>query len=390
LVQIDQIVARVRDVVAKPGSVLLHVPLFAGNESKYVQQCIETGWVSSAGAFVTQFEQKLCEFTGSRYAVACVNGTAALHMALLLAAVQPGDEVLMPSLTFVATANAASYCGAIPHFCDVEPKTLGMDPDRMHRHLTQIATVRDGACFNAQTNRRIAAIVPMHTFGHPAPMDALQRVAGKWNLTIVEDAAESLGSFYHDKHTGTFGKLNVLSFNGNKTITTGAGGAILTDDADLAARAKHLTTTAKTPHAFEYVHDAIGYNYRLPNINAAMGVGQLEMLDEILRRKRRLAMRYMEMMRDVPGVKVFTEPAQCRSNYWLNTLILDKPDIGLRDQLLAALNEAGLQSRPIWRPMHQLAMFKDCPRMSLDVTEDLARRTVNVPSSPGIIGSEAA
>lgn len=387
---IDQIVARVRDVVAKPGEVLLHMPLFAGNESKYVQQCIETGWVSSAGAFVTQFEQKLCAITGSRYAVATVNGTAALHMALMLAGVERDTEVLMPSLTFVATANAASYCGAIPHFCDVESKTLGVDSYRLDEHLSQIAKVRDGVCFNTNTSRRIAAIVPMHTFGHPVNIDALVEVAAKWNIPIVEDAAESLGSFYHNKHTGTFGKLNVLSFNGNKTITTGAGGAILTDDASLAARAKHLTTTAKEPHPFEYVHDAIGYNYRLPNLNAAMGVAQLEKLDDILRRKRRLALRYIEMMRDIPGVKVFTEPTDCRSNYWLNTLILDKADMAVRDQLLTALNAAGLQSRPIWRPMHQLAMFKECPAMSLHVTEGIAQRAVNVPSSPGLVGGDNA
>ena len=390
MVQIDQIVARVRDVVGKPGDVLLHVPLFAGNESQYVQQCIDTGWVSSAGAFVTQFEQKLCAFTGSRYAVACVNGTAALHMALMLAGVEPDTEVLMPSLTFVATANAVSYCGATPHFCDIESRTLGIDSYRLEEHLSQIVKVREGVPFNTHTGRRLAAIVPMHTFGHPVNMDALMEVATRWNIPIVEDAAESLGSFYHDRHTGTFGKLNVLSFNGNKTITTGAGGAILTDDAGLAARAKHLTTTAKESHAFEYVHDAIGYNYRLPNINAAMGVAQLENLPEIIRRKRRLALRYIEMMRDVPGVKVFTEPNDCRSNYWLNTLILAEGDMAIRNELLTALNSAGLQSRPIWRPMHQLAMFKSSPAMSLHVTENIASRTVNVPSSPGLIAGDSA
>jgi perosamine synthetase len=386
---VGQIVDRVHVVVGDQ-PVLLHQPLFAGNESRYVQQCIDTGWVSSAGSFVTQLEQRLCQFTGARHAIAVVNGTAALHIALMLAGVERDSEVLMPSLTFVATANAAAYSGAVPHFCDVSLRTLGIDAGRLDDHLTLIAELRPDGCINHRSGRRIAAVVPMHTFGHPVNLKNLLEVAGKWRIPVVEDAAESLGSYYHNRHTGTFGLLGILSFNGNKTITTGAGGAILTDDDALAARARHLTTTAKVPHTWEYVHDVVGYNYRMPNLNAALGCAQLEKLPELLDRKRRLAHAYAQAISGVPGVSVFVEPPDCRSNYWLNALVLDRADLPLRDQLLAALNAADLQSRPIWRPMHQLAMYRDCPRMDLSTTEDLAARIVNIPSSPGLVKAAGA
>lgn len=383
---IGRIIDRVRSVAgASPGPVLLHQPLFEGNESRYVQECIETGWVSSAGNFVTQFERQLCELAGSRHAIAVVNGTAALHIALMLAGVESGDEVLMPSLTFVATANAVAYCAAIPHFCDVSSKTLGIDPGKLDEYLQTIGEVRGDDCRNRQTGRKIAAIVPMHTFGHPVEMNELMEVAKRWRIPIVEDAAESLGSYYGGKHTGVFGRLGILSFNGNKIVTTGGGGAILTDDDELAAKARHITTTAKIPHPWEYVHDVTGYNYRMPNLNATLGCAQLERLPDFLDRKRRLAQRYMDAFADMQDVKVFVEPPGCRSNYWLNTLILSEADIRLRDRLLFELNEAKLQSRPAWRPMHQLSMYKDCPRMDLSQTEDLAMRIVNVPSSAGLV-----
>ena len=390
-VQIERIVRQVREVVGgQSAPVLLHQPLLGANEGKYVQQCIDTGWVSSAGQFVNDFERKLCEVTGSKYAVAVINGTAALHVALMLAGVERDTEVLMPSLTFVATANAAAYCGATPHFCEVSTTTLGIDPARLAEHLHGVAERRGERCFNRHTGRRISAVVPMHAFGHPVELNTLLDVARRWGIPVVEDAAESLGSFYREQHTGTFGLLGVLSFNGNKIVSTGAGGAILTDDENLAQRARHLTTTAKIPHPFEYVHDEVGFNYRMPNLNAALGCAQLERLDEFVHRKRRLARRYQEAFVDVERVRVLTEPAGARSNYWLNALVLDQPDIKLRDELLAALNQAKLQSRPVWRPMHQLAMYRDCPRTDLSLTETLAARIVNVPSSAGLVSAEGS
>lgn len=388
MVDVEAVVAAVRSVVGDRGDdlVLLHGPTLGGNAWDYVKECIDTGWVSSAGAYVTRFEKMLAEFTGARHAVAVVNGTAALHVALLLAGVTRDSEVLIPSLTFVATANAVAYCGAVAHFCDVEKRTLGIDSQRLGAHLQEVAQLRDGECWNRRTGRRIAAIVPMHTFGHPVDLEGLAAVAQRWGLPIVEDAAESLGSYYRGKHTGTFGRLGILSFNGNKIVTTGGGGAILTDDDELAGRARHITTTAKLPHAWEFVHDVTGFNYRMPNLNAALGCAQLEQLPEFLTNKRRLAERYAEAMAGIEGVSVFREPEGSKSNYWLNAILLDKPDLATRDRLLGALNAAKLQSRPIWTPMHRLAMYCECPRMELDVTEQLAQRVVNVPSSAGLGG----
>jgi perosamine synthetase len=379
---VQQIVEAVASVVGPhEGMVPLHAPDLAGNAWDYVKQCIDTGWISSAGAFVSRFEQDVASYTGARHAVAVVNGTAALHIALLLAGVGRGDEVLMPSLTFVATANAASYCGATPHFVDVSQRTLGLDPQALQTRLDDIAERRDGAVVNRGTGNVIAAIVPMHTFGHPVDLDGVLAVAQRWGLPVVEDAAESLGSFYRGKHTGTFGKLGTLSFNGNKILSTGGGGMILTDDEALADRARHLTTTAKVPHAWDYVHDAVGYNYRMPNINAALGVAQLEQIDDRLASKRRLAQRYADAMSTVPGVTMATEPKDCRSNHWLNAIMLDENRAQQRDPLLAALNEAGLQSRPIWRPMHELPMCRQSPKGDLEATVQLSQSVINVPSS---------
>ncbi len=387
--QIEQVVQCVRTVVGQTyRDVLLHQPLFAGNESRYVQQCIDTGWVSSAGSFVTEFERQLCHLTGAAHVIAVVNGTAALHVALLLAGVERDSEVLMPSLTFVATANSAAYCGAVPHFCDVSRLTLGLDPKRLAEHLDTVVERRESGCFNRLTGRRISAVVPMHTFGHPVELTELMELAQRWQIPVIEDAAESLGSYYRNKHTGTFGLLGVLSFNGNKIVSTGAGGAILTNDPTLASRARHITTTAKVPHPWEYVHDEVGFNYRMPNLNAALGCAQLERLSGFVDRKRRLAKKYQDAFAGFDGVSVFAEPPDCQSNYWLNALLLNEPDLVLRDQLLEALNEAKLQSRPIWKPMHQLPMYRNCPRMDLGVTENLAQRIVNVPSSAGLMSSD--
>lgn len=358
----------------------LHEPTFNETEIEYVTDCVKTGWVSSVGAYVTKFEEELAKFVGVKRAVAVVNGTAALHIALKVAGVEADDEVLMPSLTFIATANAVSYCGAIPHFIDVHEETLGVDPFKLDAYLSEISEVRNGQLFNKQTNRRIKALVPMHTFGHAVHLDELLVLAEKYHLVLVEDAAESLGTYYKGKHTGSFGKVNAMSFNGNKIITTGGGGAILTDDEALADYAKHLTTTAKVPHKWEYVHDEIGYNYRMPNINAALGCAQLEKMPQFLAQKKQLAVKYDELLQGVDGVRLFKQPVHSDSNYWLQTLILDESVE--RDEVLAFLNEQGVMSRPIWQPMHELVMFEGCPKMDLVVTNSLKMRIVNVPSTP--------
>lgn len=368
----------------------LHEPEFAGNEWAYVKDCLDTGWVSTAGKYVERFEALLCEITGARHAIATVNGTAALHAGLLVAGVEAGDEVVVPALTFVATANAVAHCGAIPHFTDVDMPTLGLDAERLQRHLSRIAKRTDNGWRNGETGRRIGGIVCMHTFGHPSDLDGLANVAAEFDLPLIEDAAESLGSYYKERHTGTFGQLGVLSFNGNKTVTTGGGGAILTNDDNLATTARHLTTTAKLPHAWAFEHDQVGYNYRLPNINAALGCAQLEQLPDFVARKRRLAQRYQEAYATVAGVSSIREPAGSRSNYWLNALLLDVDDVALRDATLAACHDNGIGARPAWTPMHQLPMYRDAPRDDLPVTESLCRRLINLPSSPKLarLGSD--
>lgn len=358
----------------------LHEPTFDEKEIEYVTECIKTGWVSSVGSYVTRFEEELAKFVGAKRAVAVVNGTAALHIALKIVGVQENDEVLMPSLTFVATANAASYLGAIPHFVDVSYETLGMDPIKLNKHLEEIGVLRNGQLYNKQTGRRIAAVVPMHTFGHPVDLDGLLEVCDKFNLVLVEDAAESLGSYYKGKHTGTFGKVAVFSFNGNKIVTTGGGGAIVTNDDQLADYAKHLTTTAKIPHRWEYVHDEIGYNYRMPNINAALGCAQLEKIKVFLRKKKVLTEKYEQLICNLEGVQLFKQPLNSESNYWLQTLILE--DSLNRNKVLSFLNDNGVMSRPIWQPLHELKMYKNNPMMEMNTTMQLKQKIVNIPSAP--------
>jgi perosamine synthetase len=367
----------------------LHEPRFDGNEVRYLQECINSTFVSSVGPFVNRIEDELCAFTGARHAVAVVNGTAALHIALLLADVRPGDEVLVPALTFVATANAVAYCQAVPHFVDSEERTLGIDPIALRNYLSANTVIKDGVCVNRASGRVIRVLLPMHTFGHPADMEALLVVASDFHLIVVEDSAESLGRFIGKRHTGTFGLLGTLSFNGNKTITTGGGGAILTDDANLAAKAKHLTTTGKLAHRWEYTHDSVAYNYRMPNLNAALGVAQLEQLPGFLSQKRALFDAYSSAFAGVHGAKLVQEPRSCTSNYWLQTLLLDRPDAAVRDALLEATNAAGLMTRPAWTLMHHLPMFHDMPRAPLPVAESLALRLINIPSSAGLVGASA-
>ncbi len=380
----QEIVQAIQSVVGA-GPVTLHEPRFSGNEWVYLKECLDSTFVSSVGKFVDRFEDELAAFTGAKRAVAVVNGTAALHVSLLLAGVEAGDEVLLPALTFIATANAVSYCQATPHFLDSEERSLGMDAYALRDYLSGTTEMRDGQCINRSTGRVIRAMVPMHTFGHPVDIDALLAVAHDFRLQLIEDAAESLGSTVGGRHTGTFGLMGTLSFNGNKTITTGGGGAILTNDLELGARAKHLTTTAKVPHRWNFLHDEVGYNYRLPNLNAALGCAQLEQLPGFLVEKRRLFDSYQSAFAEVEGVHLVAEPTGCHSNYWLQTLLLDDSLADQRDAVLTATNDAGLMTRPVWALMNRLSMYRNAPKAPLPVSESLERRLINIPSSSGLL-----
>jgi perosamine synthetase len=379
----DEIVNAIRNSI-KIEKAPLHEPSFGGNERKYVLECLESNFVSSVGKHVGRFEDDLANFTGAKHVVAVINGTEALHVALLLAGVEEGDEVLIPSLTFVGTANAVKYCGAIPHFVDSNENTLGLDPEALRDWIKATTEVRSGICFNRTTGRRISTMIPVHIFGHPCDLEGLINVGNDFGIKIVEDAAESLGSTFHGRHTGTYGILGALSFNGNKIITTGGGGAILTDDIDLARHAKHLTTTAKIQHTWEYIHDEVGFNYRMPSINASLGCAQLEQLPDLLDSKRRLFKRYCESFKNVGQVKLVEEPEGCRSNYWLQAIILDEPVAKLRDNILKATNNAGQMTRPVWNLIHTLTPYHECPRAPLPVAESIARRIINLPSSAGL------
>lgn len=379
---IENILKAIKPIVLrKKIFVALHEPYFACNEWAYVKDCLDSGWVSSAGGYVDKFEQMLAEFTGVKYTVAVVNGTAALHICLILADVKQGDEVLVPTLTFVATANAINYCGAVPHFVDSAFDTLGINPGKLADYLKEIAELREGRCYNRLTGHRIRAMVPMHTFGNPVNLEPLLEICRRYRLILVEDAAEALGSYYNGKHVGNFGLLAALSFNGNKIITTGGGGAILTNDESLGKMAKHLTTTAKVPHKWAFYHNAVGYNYRLPNINAALGCAQLEQLPGFIRKKRALSERYRKVFSGVEGVSFFKEPRFARSNYWLNVLLLDEDYSGEKDKLLEQTNAMGIMTRPAWTLMHKLAIYQDCPKMDLSAAESIERRLINIPSS---------
>jgi len=374
------VVDAIRQVVG-PGPVALHEPCFGGNEWAYLKECLDSTFVSSVGKFVDRFEADLAVFTGVKHAVAVVNGTAALHVSLLLAGVRPQDEVLVPGLSFIATANAVSYCGATPHFADSEEATLGLNSRALREYLSGITEFHNGQCVNRATGRVIRALIPMHTFGHPVDIEGLLAVAHDFRLVLVEDAAESLGSTIQGRHTGTFGLMGTLSFNGNKTITTGGGGAILTNDTALARHAKHLTTTAKVPHRWAFRHDEVGFNYRLPNINAALGCAQLEILPGLINAKRHLFERYQAAFAGLQSVRIFAEPMACRSNYWLQTLLLDETAAGARDGILGATNDVGLMTRPAWTLMHRLEPYCGCPKMDLSGAESIERRLINLPSS---------
>ena len=364
--------------------VALHEPTFEGNEWAYLKECLDSTYVSSVGKFVDRFEDELSSYTGAKYAISVVNGTAALQIALKLAGVKAGDEVLIPALTFVATANAVTYCNATPHFIDSEEQTLGVDAAKLREYLLSNTSQQSGYCVNRNTGNVIRALVPMHTFGHPSDLENLLSIVHDFNIALVEDAAESLGSYYKGRHTGTFGLLGTLSFNGNKTITTGGGGAILTNNADLARHAKHLTTTAKLSHAWEFRHDEIGYNYRMPNINAALGCAQLEQLPGKVESKRNLFKKYQQAFADIEGIRLFSEPKNCYSNYWLQTLLLDENLAKERDSVLDATNSVGITTRPAWALLNELAPFKNFPTANLATAQSLARRIISIPSSPGL------
>jgi perosamine synthetase len=368
----------VRGIYKSNEFIALHEPSFNGNEKKYLNECIDSTFVSSVGKFVDEFEKKFACFTGTNYAVAVSNGTAALHISLLMADVQSNDEVITQPLTFVATCNAISYCGAVPVFVDVEKNTLGLSSVALEVFLKENTSIKDNQCINDKTGRVIKACVPMHTFGHPCEIDEIKNICEKHFIFLIEDATESVGSFYKDKHTGTFGKLGTVSFNGNKIITSGGGGCIVTNDEALAKRAKHLTTTAKVPHKWEFNHDQVGYNYRMPNINASLLVAQLENLDKVLIKKRHLAGLYEDYFKRT-NFDFVKEPINCKSNYWLNAVILK--DRRERDKLLLETNEVGVMTRPIWMLMNKLPMYKDSQCGNLTNSYWLEDRVVNLPSS---------
>jgi len=387
----------IRSLYPGKETIPLHEPYFGGNEKKYVLDCIETNYVSSVGKYVDKFEEMISDFTGAKYAIATVNGTAALHIALKLAGVQPGDLVITQPLTFVATCNAITYCGAEPVFVDIDSDTLGMSSDSLESWLYTNTIIEDNVCYlkdvhnlhELQYNNnkfveirgptRISACVPMHTFGHPCKIDRIVDICNHYHIPVVEDAAESIGSYYKGKHTGTYGKLGILSFNGNKTITTGGGGMILTDDDELGPLAKHITTTAKKPHRWKFEHDMIGYNYRLPNINAALGCAQMEELPEILQNKRETARKYQEFFNKIDDIEFIQEPSDSISNYWLNAILLT--DEEERDKFLDYAYSQKVMCRPAWTLMDKLPMFNLCLSSHLNISEDISSNIINIPSS---------
>jgi len=369
----------IRELYSSQEFIPLSVPKFVGNEKKYLNECIDTTFVSSVGKFVDKFEEMVADYTGAKKAVVCVNGTNALHMSLLLVGVERDDEVLTQALTFIATCNAISYIGAHPVFIDVDRNTMGLSPDAMKNWLAKNAEIRNDQCFNKNTGRRVKACVPMHTFGHPVRIDEIADVCAEYHIELVEDAAESIGSKYKGIHTGLFGKVGALSFNGNKTITTGGGGMLLFNDEELGTLAKHITTQAKVPHRWEFVHDHIGYNYRMPNINAALGCAQMEHLEEFVLNKRETAQKYKDFFASVENIEFFPEPENCRSNYWLNAVILK--DRNAQQTFLQETNDKGVMTRPIWKLMNRLPMFENCEHDGLKNTVWFADRIVNIPSS---------
>ncbi len=381
---IDAVVSAIRGVLPPIEFIPLHEPELGTLESEYILECLESGWISSGSGYVERFENALAEACGVPYAVATVTGTAALHLALVAAGVKPGDEVLVPSLTFVATANAVTYCGATPHFVDCESSTLGIDPEKLGEYLERLAVLDENGLTNRVTGRPIRALVPVHVLGHPCQLEALDKLSERFGIALVNDATEAIGSQYqgHSVHAGQ--RFSVLSFNGNKLISTGGGGALLTTDESIATRARHLSTTAKLNHDWSYDHDEIGFNYRMPGINAALGCAQLERLPELVEKKRKLADRYRTVCAEIRGVEFVEEPEGSRSNYWLNAILIAPEHQDQRDALLKELHLSGLLCRPCWRPLHELPMYQNCPRMDLSQSIDIGGRLVCIPSSASL------
>jgi perosamine synthetase len=373
-----KVISFISDLYPGKSFVALHEPIFAGNEKKYLIDCIDSTFVSSVGEYVNRFEKMVAEYTNFKYAVATTNGTSALHASLVLAGVSQNDEVITQALTFVATANTIAYCGARPIFIDSEYNSLGLCPDKLEEFLTSNVQMRDGVCFNKKTGRKIKACVPMHVFGLPLQIERISSICKKYSIDLIEDAAEALGSTISDQHVGHHGEMAILSFNGNKIVTCGGGGMILTNDPKLATKAKHITTTAKIPHCWEFVHDEIGYNYRLPNINAALACAQMEELPKFIENKRETAKLYYDFFKGL-GIEFVSEPKGCNSNYWLNAILLGNEQE--KAEFLKVSNEAGIMTRPLWTPMNRLSMYADCETTNLDVANDLYRRLVNIPSS---------
>jgi perosamine synthetase len=373
---------RIRKVVASNQDLYLHEPYLGKDEIKLVTRSIKDGWVSSAGPQIKEFELKLAKFMGAKYAICVSSGTSALELSLRACGVKPNTEVVIPSLTFCATANAVAQIGAIPNFVDVNPTTFGLDPSKLEIYLNKITIWRDGKLINKNTENEISAIMPVHIFGHPVQFDEILLVAKKFNLVVIEDAAEALGSIYRGKKCGTLGTSAAISFNGNKIITTGGGGAVITNSTEVANNVRHLSTTAKISHPYEFYHDQVGYNYRMPNINAALGVAQIEKLNKILKLKRNLASNYFQIFKDFEYGLLASETRNCISNFWLNTIVLDTEKLDIRDKIIELLHNDGIYCRPIWTPLHLLPHFQCCPRSDLEITEKLRSKIINIPSSP--------
>jgi aminotransferase in exopolysaccharide biosynthesis len=367
----------IRSLFPDKKNIALHEPVFKGNEKAYVEETIESTFVSSVGAFVTRFESMLCSTTGAEYASATVNGTSALHAALIIAGVKSGDLVITQSLTFVATANAIAYTGAEPVFIDIDEDTLGLSPSEILLFLEKNSTMKNGECIHKYSGRKISACVPMHTFGHPCRIDEIVRICSEYSIPVVEDAAEALGSSFRNKKAGTFGEIGILSFNGNKIVTCGGGGAIITDDENIAVAARHITTTAKKNHKYEFFHDITAFNYRMPNINAALGCAQLEQLESFLENKRQLAEIYRDFFMG-SDILFINEPEYSMSNYWLCCVLFR--DKNTRNIFLDESHDSGIMTRPVWEPMHTLPMYRNCPAGSLANTENIASRLVSLPS----------
>lgn len=379
MMNLVKVVDFIRELYGTRDFIPLSVPKFVGNEKKYLEECIDTTFVSSVGKFVEYFEEEMAKYTGAKKAVVCVSGTNALHMSLILCGVERDDEVLTQALTFIATCNALSYIGAYPVFIDVDKSTMGLSPNALKEWLIKNSEIKNGVCYNKNTGRKVKACVPMHTFGHPTRIEELAQICAEYHIELVEDAAESIGSRYKGRHTGTFGKVGIISFNGNKTITTGGGGMMLFQDEELGKLAKHITTQAKVPHRWEFIHDYIGYNYRMPNINAALGCAQLEHVDEFVASKRQVAKEYAAFFKNIDGIDFFVEPENSFSNYWLNAVILENKAAQL--EFLEYTNDNGIMTRPIWELMSRLVLFKNCENDGLKNTIWFADRVVNIPSS---------